>query len=224
MALFDTKKSFLVPTVFAPSDVGIYAIYPPDDESYFSSYWDTCREQFAKKFVSTSLGFFLSVEPDYHYESVAKFINICEMLLEIKTKSKFYKTDMKNVIFINPSFFWKRCYMRRSLFSLLCRQGMFFEKESKFENYLYGDVPDVNVEKISHSYSFARKTKSAILRFFAGYHEYVGKGPENYYVFPEKHGWVHEFQDKKLSYIKEVLVNESSDLRYFYFGSNLLLD
>lgn len=224
MGVFNKKKSYLVPTVFSPSDVGTYAIYPPDDELYFSSYWDTCREQFAKKFVSTSLGFFLSIESEEHYESVGNFISICEQILEIKNKSTFHNTDMKNVIFICPSFFWKCCYMRRSLFTLLCRQGMFYNKQSKFENHLVGDVTEGKYEKINHSYTFARNTRPAIIRFFAGYNEYVGDGPKKQDIFPEKHGWVQEFQNKNLNYIKEVLINDNSDLKYFYYGSSLLLD
>lgn len=224
MALFDANKSFIVPTVFAPSDLGVYAIYPPDEESYFSSYWDTCREQFAKKFVTSSLGFFLSVDNEYHYNSVPEFILRCENILELSKKSEFFHTDMKNVIFISPADFWKSCFIRRSLYSLLCRQGIYYSNKDRFDNFLFGCVSNSSKDKINNAYSFARKTKLALVRFFAGYNKYVGDGPFEGQIFPEKHGWVEEFQEKQIQYIKKVLINECKNLNYSFFAQSLFLD
>ena len=223
MAKFDSAKSYLVPTIFGPGDMGIYAIYPPDEESYFNSYWDTCREQFGKKFLETSLGFFFSLKDESQSEFVINFISKCEECLELDELSNFFLTDMKNVIFIIPSNFWKKCYMRRSLFSLICRQGLLFDGQHQFENLLIGNVGETKQDKLDGTFSFARKTRTAILRFFGGYCRYVGEGPERDVIFPEKHGWVHEFKEKPKSYVKKVLISDKPDLSYFFFDQNLFL-
>lgn len=219
---FETDLCYRVTTVFAPSDVGIYAIFP-EEEKYFNSYWDTCREQFAKKFLKESYGFFISVLED-HKENIPKFICECEMLLNVRIKSKFYLTDMKNVIFIKPSKFWRCCYMRRSLFSLLCRLGLFYHTGPKFEEFLLGDVDETKSDKINASFNFARRTRDAILRFFSGCTKYVGEGPNFCEYFPEKHGWVEEFNGKSRAYIKAVLKPSScKNRKLIWFGSSILL-
>jgi hypothetical protein len=219
---FENDLAYRVTTVFAPSDVGIYAIFPQDDK-YFNSYWDTCREQFAKKFLKDSFGFFISVLED-HRENIPKFISDCEMLLNLRIKSKFYLTDMKNVIFIKPSKFWRRCYMRRSLFSLLCRLGIFYHLGPKFEEFLLGDVDDTKRDKIDSSYNFARRTRDSIMRFFSGYTRYVGEGPNFCEYFPEKHGWVEEFNGKSRAYVKAVLKPSNKKNRNtFWFDPSIFL-
>ena len=220
--LFDGKVSYRLTTVFAPSDMGMYAAYP-DSDLCFHSYWDTCREQFSKKFKKSCFGFFLSVEKD-HLDAVPQFILKCENLLELTSKTKFYKTECKNAIFLKPSPFWKQCYMRRSLFTILCRQGIFNFIGAKFEDLLFGNLDDQNNNKVDASYEFARKTKAAYLRFFSGYTKYVGCGPNYNEYFPEKHGWVEEFKDKSSEYIKNVLISDkNAHLKIKFFGSSVLL-
>jgi len=220
--MFNKSRSYIVPSVFAPSDLGVFSIYPRDDDNYFGSYWDTCREQFAKKFLENSFGFFISV--DAKKDNILHFISKCEDVLNITQKSSFFETDMDNVIFIIPSKFWMPCYMRRSLFTLLCRNGIFYQKE-KFENFLFGEVANFKIDKVDNCLEFARKTKPAIMRFFAGHNNYVGVGPNKDEIFPEKHGWVVEFQNKNKDYIKKVLVtgNQRCDNMRF-FGSSIFLD
>jgi hypothetical protein len=220
--LFDSKISYRLTTVFAPSDMGLYAVYP-DSDLCFHSYWDTCREQFSKKFKKDCFGFFFSVKEN-HEEAVPNFIGKCENLLELNYKSKFFKTEYKNAIFIRPSAFWKSCYMRRSLFTLLCRQGIFSFIGARFEDILFGNVDDQNNNKIDASFDFARKTKNAYCRFFSGYTTYVGAGPDFNEYFPEKHGWVQEFKEKDSSYIKNVLVaDKNCNLKINFFGNSIVL-
>lgn len=222
MDLFDKKVSYRLTTVFAPSDMGLFAAYPESQIS-FHSYWDTCREQFSKKFKKDSFGFFLSVKEDFS-NAVPNFIYICENLLEINCKSKFYRTEYKNTIFIKPASFWKCCYMRRSLFTLLCRQGIFYYIGARFEDLLFGNIDDQNNNKIDASFEFARKTKLAYIRFFCGYTKYVGAGPNYNEYFPEKHGWVQEFKDQGLDYIKDVLVTDkNTKLKTKFFGNSVVL-
>ena len=217
--MFNQERSYIVPTVFSPNDLGMFSIYPPEDDRYFGSYWDTCREQFAKKFLEHSFGFFLSTNENTI--AVPVFISSCENLLQLNKKTIFFETDMKNVIFLRPSQFWMDCYMKRSLFTLLCRIGIFY-KNKNFENQLFGEVEDVKIEKISDCYKFARNTKPAIMRFFGGYNQYIGFGPDRDDIFPEKHGWVQEFQNKNHDYIKKVLVNGLDKKKILkYYGNNI---
>lgn len=218
--MFSDEKSYIVPTVFAPSDCGVFSIYPDDSEPYFSSYWDTCREQFAKKFNKDSLGFFLSVQENV--SQTCKFIQACEDLLRIHRRSKFFYTDMKNVIFIRPAEFWKSCYIRRSLLTLLCRNGIFYN--DNLEKTLFGEVPNVKMDKIDSCYKFARETKFAIMRFFAGYNYYIGHGPLKNDLFPEKHGWAVEFTNKSKNYVKNVLIKKESTAFLSFYGSNVFFN
>jgi hypothetical protein len=219
--MFNTSKSYIVPSVFAPSDMGIFSIYPKDDDKYFGSYWDTCREQFAKKFLADSFGFFISVSDDK--DCLVKFIKQCEDLLNIEQKSDFFETDMGNVIFIIPSKFWMPCYMRRSLFTLLCRNGIYYNKKN-FERYLLGEVEHQTKDKIGNCLAFAKKTRNAIIRFFAGFNNYVGSGPNFDEIFPEKHGWVVEFDGKGQEYIKKVLITgKENPFMLRFFGKSMYL-
>jgi len=219
---FQDNMSFRVTTVFAPSDVGIFAIYP-QEECYFNSYWDTCREQFARKFLKSSFGFFVSVDAQ-HLISVPKFISECENVLQIKKKSLFYLTDLKNVIFIIPSRFWAKCYMRRSLFTLLCRLGIIYHLNPKFEDLLLGNLNETKNDKIDTSLGFARSTEDAILRFFGGFCHYIGEGPNYHEYFPEKHGWVAEFRGKERNYVKKVLIDKKFEkLMLNYFHESIFL-
>ncbi len=220
--LFNNKISYRLTTVFAPSDVGLYSAYP-ESELCFHSYWDTCREQFHKKFRKNCFGFFLSVKEE-HLDAVPKFIFMCENLLELNSKTKFFKTEYKNVIFIKPAAFWKSCYMHRSLFTLLCRQGIFNFIGAKFEDILFGNIDDQNNNKVDATYEFARMTKQAYLRFFCGFTKYVGAGPNYNEYFPEKHGWVEEFKNKGADYIKTVLVSDKNyNLKVKFYGNSILL-
>lgn len=222
MSILETDICYRVTTVFAATDVGSYSVFPKE-EKFFHSYWDTCREQLAKKFNSKSLGFFLSVEKS-ELTSVPKFIRFCEKILHQKSFTKFYLTDLENVIFVKPSNFWKKCYMRRSLFSLLCRIGIYSYMGDYYENYLFGQVDEVKKDKIDMAYKFARQTSHALTRFFGGYTCYVGEGPNFLEYFPEKHGWVEEFKNKPSDYIKAVLLADlDNKLVANFFDKSILL-
>lgn len=219
---FEDDIEFRVTTVFAPSDLGTFAIFPNED-CYFNSYWDTCREQFAKKFLKKSYGFFLSVNPDVIWSS-PRFIQDCEKVLQLRNKSRFYRTDMKNVVFIIPSKFWMRCYMRRSLYTILCRLGLMYHLGPRFEDLLLGNIDETKREKLDATLIFARNTENAILRFFAGFCSYIGSGPNYDEYFPEKHGWVAEFDGKGREFVKSVLVNKKIEkFKLNYFDRSIFL-
>ncbi len=224
--IFETYKPVQVPTLYAVSSQGQFAVAPENDLDTNAFYWDKCREQFAKKFKEKTKGIFYSVDAD-RLPKMPFFIRDTENFLGLSDTTKFYHTNKDNVIFMQVPFFWKKCYMRRSLFTLLCRLGLEYNSQN-WENFLFGDLPDTGKPEIDSNYDMARKTKNAILRFFFGFTKYVGNldhlSSEH---FPEKHGWVLEFSDKQNDYIKKVLVLEDDKQcplsQRYIFGKELLL-
>lgn len=224
--LFEANETIQVPTLYAPGGPGQFATDPDHDSDSTSFYWDKCREQFAKKFKSTTPGFFYSLEFG-KITNGCLFIRHVEEFLKLDTKSTFFKTHRENVVYINVSNFWKSCYMRRSLYTLVCRLGIDYDKKS-WEKYLLGDVPSTGKSDIDNNYDMARKTKNAIIRFLLGFRKYVGNLDHiKYEYFPEKHGWVIEFAGKSNDYIKSVLVLENQNKcplsNKYIFGKELLL-
>lgn len=224
--LFETSEELLVPTLYAPGGPGQFASKPENDMDSTSFYWDKCREQFAKKFQITTAGFFYSLD----YGKITNgclFIRHVEKFLEIESHSKFFKTNRENVVYIHVSNFWKSCYIRRSLFTLVCRLGLEYDGKS-WEKYLFGDVMPTGRAEIDANYEMAQKTKNALLRFFLGFRWYVGDLTHiQKEYFPEKHGWVIEFAGKSNEYIKNVLVLENKSKcpmsGKYIFGRELLL-
>lgn len=224
--LFENYKPIQVPTLYAVGGAGQYAVPPENDLDTNAFYWDKCREQFAKKFKKNTKGIFYSVL----YEKinvVPYFIRDTEIFLNISDITKYYKTNKENVIYMQVSSFWKDCYMKRSLFTLLCRLGLEYNRNN-WESFLLGEIPDTGKPEIDSNYDMARKTRNAILRFFLGFTKYVGDLDHlKKDHFPEKHGWVLEFAEKNNDYIKSVLVLENVNQcplsgRYI-FGKELLL-
>jgi len=219
----DTR--YFVPTLYVPNKAGQFAIFPHENEESIV-YWNICREQFSKNFDEERNMFFLSV--DYHQPySTCLFFDIAEDILGIKSKTVFHKTEKHNILLVEPAEFWRKCFLRRSLMTLMCRLGMYFTNKGDWEYYLFGEVPDSGNNKVDENYKFARDTRYAIARFFCGFSKFNGKEPLKTAFYPEKHGWVEEFYNKDTSYIKKRLVyNDELDCCYkqrFVYGKELLL-
>jgi hypothetical protein len=196
------------------------------DSDHSCFYWDKCREQFAKKFTETSDGFFYSLlESDIF--TVLHFIRDTEKFLNLPSFTEFYRTNRENVAFIKVHDFWKPCYMRRSLFTLICRLGLKYDYVN-WEETLYGEIGKTGFTELDANYEMAKKTNKAIMRFFFGFTKYIGNlSHMSKEYFPEKHGWVAEFTDKSVDYIKSVLILENADKcplgKRYIFGKELLL-
>lgn len=225
-SFYENSEIVPCPTLYAPGNFGYFATLIDSSSSCESIYWDKCREQFAKKFTENLNGFFYSVyEPNKH--GPAAFIKDTEHFLGIKDPSKFYLSNRENVIYIRVSEFWKKCYMRRSLFTLICRLGLIYEGKS-WEANLFGFVQETKNSELDANYEMARKTNKALLRFFLGFTKYVGSLDHiQKEYFPEKHGWVMEFSGKSNDQIKQLLILDNTDKcplnGNYIFGKELIL-
>src|SRR4051794_32947585 len=76
--------------------------------------FETCRERFAAEFISSTPGFYLKHPPEQSANVAAFLLKTEEILLE-KDRSKFARTNWNNILWIEPSTFWKECGVRRSL-------------------------------------------------------------------------------------------------------------
>lgn len=224
--IFTKSELIICPTLYAPGGSGQFSheIKNEIDNSCF--FWDKCREQFAKKFTEISEGFFYSLSEKDIFCAL-HFIRDTEKFLNLSSFSEFFRTNRENVAFIKVHDFWKSCYMRRSLFTLICRLGLEYDYQC-WEKTLYGEIGKTGSKDLDANYEMAKKTKKAIMRFFFGFTKYIGNlSHMNKEYFPEKHGWVAEFADKQSDYIKSVLILENNDKcplgKRYIFGKELLL-
>lgn len=178
-------------------------------------YWDNCREIFAKSFHENTLGFFY-VTGEKHKDSIINFVNESEKILEIKDNTKFIKTNKSGIILVIPSAFWKDCFMKRSLFTLLCRVGFFHQRS--WETTIFCDKYETLDKKIDSNKEDIINTKEAIKRFFIGYTRFIGMASNPPEYGPWKYGWVQEFYKREFFEIREKLVKktpEAIDSIYF---------
>jgi hypothetical protein len=152
--------------------------------------WDHCREQFAAKFGRDIPEFFVS-----HLEGrgicISEFIcHFEEVLTSDIGKNKFFHsrfspTTNPSVTLIKPSQFWRECFFRRSLFTLLVRSGQNYCPDIKnFDDCLFGNYKECQ---------FIRETKKAVVRFMFGFTVFQGNHPPASGSTVIKHGWREEF-------------------------------
>jgi hypothetical protein len=162
--------------------------------------FEDCREQFALKWGKSTKGFFFKHQlccrysvgsPDVGH-NVAAFIWKTEDILRRRLHSKFAPTNHNEILWVEPAWFWKSCRMRRSLFTLLLRAGIDYDKER--DNY-------------EHAIFNERWLKCTILatkRFLYGYTKYVGAMPKGATL--ETDGWRYQLGYRNTSFVKENLV------------------
>lgn len=153
-------------------------------------YWIRCREYFLKTFSENNKGLFFSYQ-DQEYKNVINFLNKTEEILlfagsHMFEKSKFFETNLNFALWLEPSKFWMRCFMKRSLLTIFLRCGL---------NYCG------NYEEALFSTDHSRKTKMAIQRFLYGFTNYSSKGK----IIKNK-GWVSFFKNKNKDQIRNCLV------------------
>lgn len=213
--MFSTDRSFTIKTLNMCNNMGYFCIIRSD--TIESLYWDSCREIFAKNFHENSIGFYYVVDFK-KVDFIMAFINDAEKVLNLSFFTKFYKTNKENIIAIIPSQFWMGCFLRRSLFTLLCRVAFFHDSDSTFEQTLLNETGVKIESKIDSNKKDIQKTKNAILRFFLGYNTYVGKKLATPDLGPWKHGWVEQFMGKNDVEIKKLLVQEKITLSEIFFS------
>lgn len=213
--MFSEDKTFVVKTLNVCDNIGYFCVMKPAISE--SLYWDSCREIFAKNFNEDSLGFYYVV--DYKkVDYIMKFILDVESILNIDHKTKFYRTNKENILAVLPSQFWMRCFVRRSLLTLLFRVSFFHEESSTIENTLFDEIKNKIEPKIDSNKKDVIKTKSAVIRFLLGHNKFVGSKVANPDLGPWKHGWVEEFADKTNSQLKRLLVSEKVSLSELFFS------
>lgn len=164
--------------------------------------WDHCREQFAVHFDETVSGFYFCHKADCA-EAIASFILKFENILHQKNKSKvkyetqFAYTSQTNVLYIELANFWKDCFYKRSLFTLLVRCG---------QNYTDDNFDDALFSPNLKESAYLLETKNAVIRFMFGFTKYTGISPPVGTGTVIKHGWREEFCKLTVEEIRNRLV------------------
>ena len=154
--------------------------------------FETCRERFAKSFSSVVEGFYYKHKPDGG-RNVAAFLLRTEEVLREKTYSTFAETNRESILWVEPSNFWRRCSMRRSLLTILLRCGILY------------DVERDNYEEALFNQEYVIPTRRAVMRFLYGFTRY--RSPELASDSTiQVRGWKSVFESKGESDIKEMLV------------------
>ena len=154
-------------------------------------YFETCRERFAPTWNERTVGFFFKTENNGG-RNVAQFITKTEVIVNETDHSKFACTNWLDILWVEPSKFWKKCRLRRSLFTILLRAGLAYR--SDVDNY---------EEALFHE-RYLVDTPVAIRRFMFGYTKYVGPPPAGSTTL-ETCGWRSLFMGKDAVYCKTVL-------------------
>lgn len=156
---------------------------------------ETCREKFAIIFNEDRRGFYY-----FHHvnqaEAIALFIRRTEQVLGLNELSQFDTTNLNTAIWVEPSLFWRKCPMRRSLLTLLLRTAMLYRpSKDNYEEALFGDKDTC-------------KTKRAIMRFLFGFTQYEGPPiPTAQWISVMVRGWVSVFEHQSEETVKMYLVS-----------------
>lgn len=162
--------------------------------------WITCRERFSSKYQKS--GFYFA-----HINKHNKVIqqNIIEFICKIEDlvgadKTKFVKTQVDFIIWIEPSEFWHNCDMRMSLFTILLYASLNYDG-TNFENALFNHM-------------YIKRTEKAVKRFLFGYTKFVK--PDRF----RRNWWVEFFHQKPETEIKKFLVSDVQE--NVFLGLNTL--
>lgn len=174
--------------------------------------WEHCRENFSKIFKQHMSGLFFSHLPE-NDSNISSFIQKTEQILIVGAlqkinKSKFYNTNLNFALWVEPSSFWMKCPMKRSLFTLLLRCGSYYDKNK--DNY----------EEALYSVDYSKSTKKALQRFLYGFTEFSYNG-ENFEGIGK--GWVSYFANKDCSSVCSKLKSPKEFSKTnFLFGGEIL--
>lgn len=181
------KRNKVYKPIYGAPSLGSFALQPLPNKPIF---WEHCRENFGLKFTENTKGFFFS-----HLENkaidVASFLTKFEYVVQSNLNDKkilfssFRKTCRNNIIWLEPSEFWRSCKMRRSLLTILVRCSFNYSSElDNFDDAIFGNYKE-NI--------YIRETKIAFLRFMFGFTRWNSKEHHNLDREDERHGWREEF-------------------------------
>lgn len=96
-------------------------------------------------------------------KSIAAFMSRVERKIDVNPRSRFGSTQRNNIIWIEPSPWWMRISMRRSLFTALLRSSEAYNTSKR------------NFEEALFYCYYLNDTKRAVRRFLAGHTHYTGR-------------------------------------------------
>lgn len=146
--------------------------------------WVSCRDAFQSE--SSNIKKFLFVQGLNKGLNVIAFIDKVEIILGVHPKTCMGLTQRKDIIWIEPSSWWTKSGMRRSLFTILLRAGRNYKRSKD------------NFKEALFSIEYTKDTKFAVERFLNGYTKYQGRTS----------GWLNQFSwcEPSEDRIKQLLV------------------
>ena len=123
--------------------------------------WITCRDNFQAD--PTNIKKFLFVSGYNMGMNVIAFIDKFEATLGLRQITLMGLTQRKDTIWIQPTSWWTKYAMRRSLFTILLRAGRNYKRSKD------------NFEEALFSVIYTQRTKYALERFLNGNTRYTGK-------------------------------------------------
>lgn len=190
---FGPKKQIM--SVYTTPEDGHFGMEGTDKKSL---HWDHCREQFAPKFLEAMVGFFFS-HPHGRAINVATFVLKTEEILGFQTRktpyehSQFCLTNKSNILWFEPSSFWRECWMKRSAITILLRAGMAY------------NLDEPNYEEALFTEKYGSQTKPAFMRFLYGFTKYIGEVPPCIGSV-QKEGWHSTFSVLDNPGVRKLLV------------------
>lgn len=120
--------------------------------------WIKCRDTFRIHFDESVSGIYFS-HPANQGHQIANFISHTENILQAE-HSIFRKTNRNYALWMEPSWFWATCPMRRSFLTILLRCGLNYRTHShNYDDALFG-------------HPYIQATRAATMRFLFGFTEY----------------------------------------------------
>ena len=139
------------------------------DGTLVAKEWLYCREYFQEE--SSGIRRMLFCHTAHRCKNIAAFVSQLENKLGIEEKTIIGPTQRYNISWIRLSPWWSSTSMKRSLFTIFLRCGVFYKiKDNNFEDAVFSSI-------------YTRNTRYAVQRFLEGNTRYTGK----------KSGWYNQF-------------------------------
>jgi len=151
--------------------------------------FESCRERFATMWNANTEGLFFKHDSGQG-QGIAAFIRKTEQIVHQTRYTQFALTNKNSILWIEPSKFWMRCRMRRSLFTILLRSGRMYRPDAdNYEEALFSDV-------------YIARTRYAVMRFLYGFTRYTGERPSGGHNL-ESRGWDAILAARGKTYFKQ---------------------
>ena len=199
LAKFNEPRNIFIP--YCTPNAGYFGL---EADYNRVNHWDTCREQFAAKFNENIEGFYFSHKENKGYD-IANFL--CRFEIVIKSSHDQYNFDFSEycltsspcVLYVKLSKFWRECFYKRNLFTMLLRCAQNFDStQNNFDEVLFD-------EKYKETL-YVNETKMAVIRFMFGFTKYTGVPPIIGGTTVVKHGWKEEFHKLEIHDLRMKLV------------------